>query len=218
MKKNILLFCMSIALLVSACAAPTTKQEQGAAVGVGVGAATGAILGQAIGGNTTSTVLGAVAGATVGGIAGSMIGEYMDRQERDLNQRLVRAEGASVRRDENSLAITFRSDVLFDVDSASLKPGAYDEVNHVADVLNKYPETRVAVNGHTDSTGSEQHNHDLSERRAAAVKDALTRGGVNPIRITSIGFGESRPVASNATEAGRQMNRRVTIVIVPVQS
>jgi outer membrane protein OmpA-like peptidoglycan-associated protein len=218
MKRQVLLLFVAVAFALSACATPMTRQEKGAAVGVGVGAATGALLGQAIGRDTTSTVLGAVAGAAVGGIAGGMIGEYMDRQEREFNQRLARVEGASVQRMQDNLAVTFRSDVLFDVDSTRLKPGAYDEIDIVADILMRYPDTRVMVDGFTDSTGSERYNLQLSEARALSVKDALVNAGVHPARINARGFGESKPIASNATEAGRQLNRRVTITIIPVRA
>ena len=218
MKRQVLLLFVAVAFALSACATPMTRQEKGAAVGVGVGAATGAILGQAIGRDTTSTVLGAVAGAAVGGIAGGMIGEYMDRQEREFNQRLARVEGASVQRMQDNLAVTFRSDVLFDVDSTRLKPGAYDEIDIVADILMRYPDTRVMVDGFTDSTGSERYNLQLYEARALSVKDALVNAGVHPARINARGFGESKPIASNATEAGRQLNRRVTITIIPVRA
>ncbi|SMC23077.1 Outer membrane protein OmpA [Desulfacinum hydrothermale DSM 13146] len=206
-----------VLMLVSACAAPRNRTEKGAMIGTGVGAATGAVLGQAIGRDTESTLIGAAAGALVGGVAGGMIGNYMDRQEQEMRQALAGVEAASIRRDQNVLAVTFRSDVLFDYDSATLKPGAYDEIDRVARVLNNYPQTRIRVEGHTDSTGSEAYNQQLSERRAMAVKNALVGRGVNPDRIDVIGYGESKPIATNATEAGRQMNRRVNIVITPVE-
>lgn len=218
MARSSFLLFVALAVTLSGCAAPASKTEQGAAVGVGVGAATGAILGQAIGHNTKSTVIGAVAGAAAGGIVGGMIGDYMDRQERELNQRLARMEGASIQRERENLAVTFKSDVLFDVDSNTLKRGGYEEVDYVADVLIQYPDTRVEVSGYTDSTGSPRHNLDLSDRRAQSVADALVDRGVHPSRISARGYGDSRPVASNATETGRQMNRRVTVLIIPVRS
>ncbi len=220
MKRNALAW-LTIGLIlvfVASCAAPRNKTEQGALVGAGLGAATGAIIGQAIGHNTGSTLVGAAAGALVGGVAGGMIGNYMDRQEQELRQALANVEAASIRRDQDILAITFRSDVLFDVDSAVLKPGAYDEIDRVANVLTKYPQTRIRVEGHTDSTGSEAYNLKLSQERALAVKRALVGRGVDPARIEVVGYGESKPIATNSTEAGRQMNRRVNIVIIPVQS
>ncbi len=216
MKKSFALL-LAIGLLLPGCAG-MSKTEQGAAVGVGVGAATGAVLGQAIGRDTTSTVIGAVAGAAAGGLIGGAIGNYMDRQEQEFRAQMARMEGASVQRYQDNLAITMRSDVLFDVGSARLKPGGTDEVYRIADILNRYPETRVEVGGHTDSTGSERSNFDLSDRRAQSVADALVNAGVNPRRIAARGYGETRPVATNATEAGRQQNRRVVIDVIPNRS
>ena len=113
--------------------------------------------------------------------------------------------------------MTFKSDFLFSVNSSTLLPGAYDELDRVAKVLNQYPQTTMQVSGHTDSTGSDAYNQKLSERRAESVKSALVGMGVNPARITTIGYGESKPIASNSTEAGRQQNRRVEIRIIPQQ-
>ncbi len=212
------LIVVMTAVGLTSCAAPRNRTEKGALVGTGVGAATGAVLGQAIGRNTESTLIGAAAGALVGGIAGGMIGNYMDRQEQEMRQALAANEAASVQRTQDVLAVTFKSDVLFDFNSSTLKPGALSELDRVAQVLNRYPETRITVEGHTDSVGSIQYNQQLSERRAQSVKDALVGRGVNPARIDTVGYGETRPIASNETEAGRQLNRRVTILITPVQS
>ncbi len=219
--KKLVGILLALTLVVAGCATtgyPPSKAQQGALLGTGVGAATGAILGGAIGGSGEAALLGAAAGAVVGGIAGGMIGSYMDRQEQELRQALANVEAASIQREQNILAVTFRSDVLFDVNSAVLKPGAYDEIDRVAYVLKKYPQTMIRIEGHTDSTGSEQYNQMLSERRAMAVRDALVQRGVDPRRIQVIGFGESKPIATNQTEAGRQLNRRVTIVIIPQQA
>lgn len=205
------------ALAVTSCAAPRNRTEQGALVGTGVGAATGAVLGQAIGRNTQSTLIGAAAGALVGGVAGGMIGSYMDRQEQEMRQALAATEAANIQRTQDVLAVTFKSDVLFDFDSSTLKPGASSELDRVAQVLNRYPETRITVEGHTDAIGSLQYNQQLSERRALSVKEALVSRGVHPARISTMGYGETRPIASNDSEAGRQLNRRVTILITPVQ-
>lgn len=218
MKNGALVFCLIAIFMVSGCAGPMTKTEKGTAVGVGVGAATGALLGQAIGHNTGSTLLGAAAGAVVGGIAGNMIGSYMDRQEEEMRKAVAHRKGTRVERRQNNLTVTMKSDVLFDSGSYALKPGGYDEVRRIADILVRYPETRVIVEGHTDSTGSERYNQELSEYRARAVADALVQDGVNAARITAQGFGESRPVATNATETGKQMNRRVTIHVIPVEA
>ncbi len=210
--------CLFLAMAALAgCAQPMTKTEKGALIGTGAGAATGAVLGQAIGRDTTSTLLGAAAGAAVGGLTGGLIGNYMDKQEQAMRQELANIEGANVKRNQDMLTVTFKSDILFGVDSASLKPGAFDEISRVARVLNQYPQTNITIAGHTDSSGSAEHNRQLSERRAANVKNALVGEGVNPARMTAIGYGASKPVADNSTAEGRQMNRRVTILITPQQ-
>lgn len=134
-----------------------------------------------------------------------------------MRRNLASVEDASVRRDAQTLAVTFKSDLLFDVDSAMVKPGGYDELRRVAEVLNAYPQTRLQIAGHTDSSGSEQYNQPLSERRAEAVKTILVNYQVVPQRISTIGYGESQPIASNETASGRQMNRRVAITIEPLQ-
>ena len=106
----------------------------------------------------------------------------------------------------------------FDFDSSILKPGAYSEIDRVANILNRYPKSSIRIEGHTDSVGDETYNLDLSERRAIAVKDTLVAKGVNALRVQAVGFGESMPVASNDEEGGRQLNRRVSIVIVPAKN
>ena len=215
MKKIILVGIVVLSLMGCATA---TKKEKGAAIGAGTGAAVGAIIGQAMGHDTASTLIGAGVGAVVGGVAGAAIGDYMDKQEAEMRQALADVETASIQRDQEILMITFKSDVFYDVNSAVLKAGAYDEINRVATVLNRYPQTRVLVEGHTDSTGGEAYNQALSERRADSVRVALVSAGVSNARIDAIGFGESKPVATNDNPAGRQLNRRVRIVITPVEA
>ena len=116
------------------------------------------------------------------------------------------------------LTVTFKSDYLFATNSSTLLPGAYDEVQRVANVLRQYPETNIQIAGHTDSTGSDSYNQKLSERRAEAVKNALVGMGVSPSRLTTIGYGESKPIASNNNEGGRQQNRRVEVRVIPRQA
>lgn len=215
--KRTLAILTIVTLALAGCAAPQTKTQKGALIGTGVGAAAGAGLGQAIGGDTKATLIGAGIGALVGGIAGGSIGKYMDNQEAAMRQQLANVEAANIQRNADLLAVTFRADFLFDVGSAQLKAGAYDEISRVAQVLVQYPQTSILVAGHTDSTGSEATNQQLSEQRAQVVKNALAGQGVNPARMTTIGFGESKPIADNNTEAGRQMNRRVEITITPQQ-
>ncbi|KAF0216110.1 MAG: surface antigen [Geobacteraceae bacterium] len=216
MKKGLIWLAIA-AVTMAGCAAPMTKTQKGALIGTGAGAAAGAALGQAIGRDTGSTLIGAGVGALVGGMAGGAIGNYMDKQEAAMRQELANVEGANIQRNMDTLAVTFKSDILFGVNSASLKAGAFDEISRVARVLNQYPQTNIMIGGHTDSTGAEELNRKLSEQRAANVKNALTGEGVNPARMKAIGYGESKPVADNSTEAGRQLNRRVTIVITPQQ-
>lgn len=206
------------ALVIAGCAQPMTKTQQGAVYGTAIGAAAGAGLGQAIGGDTKATLLGAAIGAGVGGLAGAGVGRYMEQQEAALQQQFAASDAANVRRDASTVAVTFKSDVLFDSGSSALKPGAYQEINRVAQVLTQYPETRIMIAGHTDSDGSEASNQALSERRADAVRNALVSQGVSPARITTMGFGESQPIADNNTAAGKQLNRRVVITIVPLNA
>jgi outer membrane protein OmpA-like peptidoglycan-associated protein len=150
----------------------------------------------------------------------------MDKQEQSMRQAIANSEAATVRREQeiiqgarqqsvDVLTVTFKSDYLFAVNSSTLLPGAQSELQRVATVIRQYPETNIQIAGHTDSTGSEDYNRKLSEQRAESVKTALIGMGVNPSRLTTIGYGEGRPIASNNTEGGRQQNRRVEVRIVP---
>jgi outer membrane protein OmpA-like peptidoglycan-associated protein len=214
MKKTIALFlCLSMIVMLLACAAPQNRQQQGTATGAAVGAGLGAILGQAIGKDTKGTLIGAGIGAILGGVAGNQIGAYMDRQEQSLRDTMAASEAASVRREQDVLITTFRSEVMFDLNSSTLKPGGYAEIARVANVLNQYPQTTLQVEGHTDSTGSEEYNMRLSQERAESVKNALIQHGVDARRITAIGYGESQPISSEDA-----INRRVNIVITPIRA
>jgi outer membrane protein OmpA-like peptidoglycan-associated protein len=202
---------ITLAFMLAACAA-STHQERHTGTGAAIGAGVGAILGQAIGKDTEGTLLGASIGAVLGGVAGNQIGAYMDRQEQALRQAVAQSEAASIRREQDVLTATFKSDVFFDYDSYQLKPGAYTEIGRVATVLNNYPQTMIRVEGHTDSRGSEAYNQQLSEQRAGAVKQALVQRGVDPMRIQAIGYGETQPISSS-----NALNRRVNIVIDPIR-
>jgi outer membrane protein OmpA-like peptidoglycan-associated protein len=213
MKKIISLFVgFVLVTFLFSCAGPT-QQERGTRTGALIGSAAGAILGQAIGRNTVATILGAGIGAAIGGITGNQIGAYMDRQEQELRAAMAQSEAASIQRTQNVLTATFKSEVLFDFDSSTLKPGAYSEMDRVARILNNFPQTMIRVEGYTDSKGSDAYNQALSERRAIAVKNALTHRGVDPARIQTVGYGKSQPISSNDA-----MNRRVNIVIIPIQA
>ena len=198
-----------LAAFLISCAG-VTQQERGTRTGAVIGAASGALLGQAIGRDTEATLLGAAIGAAAGGIAGHQIGTYMDNQEAELRAAMAESEAASVQREQDILTATFKGDVMFDFDSSILKPGAYAELDRVAKILNSYPQTSIRIEGHTDSTGTEAYNQGLSEKRAVTVKNALIQRGVDPNRITSVGYGESQPISSN-----NATNRRVNIVITP---
>jgi outer membrane protein OmpA-like peptidoglycan-associated protein len=189
-----------------------SKETKGTVIGTGAGAAVGAGLGAALGGNTKSTLAGAGIGALAGGIIGNRLGAYMDEQEQKLQAIAAQSEAMSIQRSQNVLTATFKSDVMFDVNSATLKPGAYAEIDRVAAVLRDYPQTRIQVAGHTDQSGSETYNQELSERRAMSVKNALVQRGVADARINTIGFGESMPISSEPA-----INRRVEIRITPVE-
>lgn len=215
MKRYVTVIAIIAALMMTACAGPQTKTQRGAVYGTAGGAAAGAVIGQVIGGDTGGTLIGAAIGAAVGGVGGAAVGRMMDNQEKDMRTVLDTSEAATVSRQGNLLAVTFKGDVTFDTNSAVVRPGLYSEINRVAGVLKEYPNTLIRSEGHTDSVGSEQYNMDLSYRRADAVKNLLIQQGIARNRIEAVAFGESSPIATNETEAGRQINRRVEIKIAP---
>jgi outer membrane protein OmpA-like peptidoglycan-associated protein len=202
--------------LVTACTTtdPYTGQPKmsNTAGGALIGAAAGAGLGLLAGGNDGRNAL---IGAGVGALAGGAVGSYMDNQEAQLRAQL-RGTGVSVTRDGNRIILNMPSNVTFPTDQDSVMQSFYPTLNSVALVLKKYNKTLIDVNGHTDSTGSDQYNLDLSRRRAQSVASYLSAQGVDGRRFAVNGFGESDPIASNATEAGRAQNRRVEIYLTPV--
>ena len=214
-KRIIVSLLILVAFTLVSCAGLQTKTQKGGAYGAAGGAAAGAIIGQLIGGDTESTLWGAAIGAAVGGAGGAGVGRMMDNQEREMREALAASEAAAISREGNLLAVTFKGDVTFDTNSTVVKPGLYTEIDRIADVLIRYPQTLIRVEGHTDSVGTEDYNMDLSFRRADSVRDLLVDRGVATSRIQTVGFGETMPVATNATEAGRQLNRRVEIKIAP---
>jgi outer membrane protein OmpA-like peptidoglycan-associated protein len=215
--KNVSVSVFLCLVLLAGCAAPETqtKTQKGAIYGAAGGAAAGAIVGQVISHDTKGTLIGAAIGAAVGGLGGAGVGKMMDDQERDIRKAVASSEAASVSREGNLLAVTFKGDVTFDTNSTVLRPGLQSEINRVAGVLNQYPNTLVRVEGHTDSKGTDAYNMDLSNRRAMAVKNLLVQRGIADSRIEAVGYGETLPVATNDTGAGRQRNRRVEIKIAP---
>jgi outer membrane protein OmpA-like peptidoglycan-associated protein len=190
-------------LLVGCQASNTTK---GGAIGAGVGGAIGGVIGH----QSDNTVVGAIIGAAVGGTAGALIGRHMDKQAEELRNDL---KGAHVQRVGEGILITFDSGLLFELNSFGLQPATKTNLTNLAKTLNKYDDTDVLIEGHTDSTGDDAYNQTLSERRANSVEGYLAQQGVKASRITTQGYGEKQPLASNDTEAGRQSNRRVEVAI-----
>ncbi len=144
--------------------------------------------------------------------------DYLDRQKVELQACMGRFDGTQIERRENNVFLTIRSDALFEADSDRIQPATCPEIDIVADVVRKYPETSIVVDAHTDCIRSEEENLALSELQAWTIKKVLVDRGVPPRRVKARGWGESKPVASNATEAGRYLNRRVTIKLAPNQS
>jgi outer membrane protein OmpA-like peptidoglycan-associated protein len=212
---SVLVIFSFISVLVFSSCATQNKTQKGGLYGAGGGAIAGALLGQLIGQDTEATLIGAAIGAAVGGAAGAGVGRMMDNQERDMRQALANSEAAAIRREGNLLAVTLKGDVTFDYDSSVVKPGAFSEIDRIGNVMMQYPDTVIRVEGHTDSTGSEEYNLELAARRAAAVKNQIVQKGIDSSRIETVTFGESSPIATNDTQAGRQMNRRVEIKIAP---
>lgn len=186
-----------------------TSGAGGAAAGAAAGAIGGAIAGR--------PGKGAAIGAAIGAAAGVGIGVYQDRQQAKLRERLA-ASGVSVTRDGDNIYLNMPSDITFDVNQSGIRSGFYETLNSVAIVLNEFDKTTISVYGHADSTGPEDYNMQLSQQRALSVSNYLASQGVAAGRLQAVGFGESRPIADNSTDAGRSANRRVEIVIDPVES
>ena len=202
----------ALAMLVSASAcASLNKKESGAIIGATTGAAVGAAVGNANG----STAKGAIIGAAVGGVAGAVIGHQMDQQAKEIKQNIP---GAIVERVGEGLQVTFASGLLFDFDSDVLRADARNNLSTFAKSLDKYPGTDVLIVGHTDNKGTDTYNASLSSRRAAAAENYLASQGVTRTRLRSTGRGETEPMATNDTDAGRQQNRRVEVAIYANQT
>jgi len=193
---------------------PMTRMETGAVVGAVGGAVVGAV---AYKKNRTK---GAIIGAVGGGIAGGAVGAYMDSQKKDLEKNLakeIQAGSARVEKvGDNVVRITMTNQTAFDVNSTQIKPAFNSTMDKLADVVVRYGKTTLTVVGHTDNTGSASYNQQLSEGRALSVARYLESRNVNPVRLATSGKGESEPVANNATDSGRQANRRVEIYVEPV--
>jgi outer membrane protein OmpA-like peptidoglycan-associated protein len=207
--------CLVLLSFTASCTTnPYTEQPQvsktaiGAAIGAGLGAGVGALAGR-------NRAMGALIGAGVGAVGGGAVGAYMDYQEAKLRDRL-RGTGVSVTRVGNEIVLNMPGNVTFDVDRAEIRADFYPVLNSVVLVLQEYDKTIIEVTGYTDDTGTDAHNMDLSERRAASVGSYLKAQGVNPMRVLTQGFGEQYPIAPNNTPEGRQQNRRVQLRLAPI--
>ena len=196
--------CTVCALLTAACTTPGKRTAIGAAGGAAVGAAAGAVISHATGGKAGK---GAIIGAAAGLVAGGALGNYYDKQAKEL------AAIADVVKTDNGLQVNLKNDILFDVGSSELSAASVQTLTDLNRVLKKYPKNRIVVQGHTDSTGTAEYNQTLSTQRAKAVYDYLIGTGLKTLSISYVGYGKDYPIASNDTEAGRAANRRVVLVI-----
>ncbi|HEX9184016.1 MAG TPA: OmpA family protein [Burkholderiales bacterium] len=214
MKKHVLTALAASVALAGCADRPLTYTETGALIG----AASGAVIGAAA--YKKNRTKGAVVGAVGGGLAGGAVGAYMDSQKRDLEKNLapeIQAGQARVQKlSDQVVLITMTNQTAFETDSSTIKPGFHSTMDKVADVVVRYGKTTLTVVGHTDNVGSDSYNQRLSERRALSVAQYLESRRVNGMRLATAGKGETQPVASNATETGRQANRRVEIYVEAV--
>lgn len=214
--------CVVLAGVVSlsACTTinPYTGQQQTskATTGAAIGAVSGALLGIATSSNARQRRERALAGAGIGALAGGGVGYYMDVQEAKLRQKL-QSSGVSVTRQGDRIILNMPSNITFATDSTNVNGSFQPVLSSVADVLKEYEKTMIQVAGYTDSTGGQRYNMLLSQQRAQAVANALIADGVRAVRIDTVGYGESNPIASNSTAEGRAKNRRVELTLIPYQ-
>ncbi len=194
-----------LAASVAGCASTSSKQK-----GAAIGATTGGAIGAVVGNNTGSTARGAIIGAVVGGTAGAIIGHQMDQQAKELKLDIP---GATVERVGEGIQVTFASGLLYDFDSDAIRTESAQNLRNLAASLNKYPNTELLIVGHTDAQGSAAYNQDLSLRRANSASSYLAQQGVVSSRLRTAGRGETEALASNDTETGRQVNRRIDVAI-----
>ncbi|MDH3589520.1 MAG: OmpA family protein [Gammaproteobacteria bacterium] len=208
-----------VIMTASACTTvnPYTREEQTAKATKGalIGAAIGAVAGVVSGDDSRERRKRALIGAGIGGIAGAGVGYYMDVQEARLRAELE-ASGVSVVRVGDNIVLNMPGNVTFDTNQSDIKGNFYPVLDSVAVVLNEYEKTLVEIAGHTDSTGTDEINQPLSERRAGSVSHYLESRDVLSMRMAAFGLSSQYPVSTNATTEGRQLNRRVEITLVPI--
>ncbi len=206
MKKMLVLMVIVVFVMGSMKCASWGKRETGGVVGATAGGVIGAVIGKQAG----NTAVGAILGAAIGGAAGAYIGNYMDKQADEIKKDI---EGCKIERVGEGIKITFDSGLLFDVDKSDLKAKSREELAKLATILNKYADTNILLEGHTDATGSDEHNLELSRQRSQSVSNYLTSLQVASNRFTIMGYGEAQPIADNETVQGREQNRRVEVAI-----
>lgn len=216
-KITVVTLCLSVVLGGCQTLDPYTQESKtsNATKGATIGAIAGAVVGLASGDDAVERRQRAMIGAGVGALAGGSVGYYMDKQEAELRAQL-QGSGVSVTRTGDNITLNMPGNVTFATNSSDLSPAFFNVLGSVGKVLNKYDQTVVEVAGHTDSSGSDAYNQSLSERRAQSVAEYLKGQQINSQRLITIGLGETMPVASNSTDAGKQANRRVEITMVPL--
>jgi outer membrane protein OmpA-like peptidoglycan-associated protein len=206
LRSRIVCALLMISLIFGSCK-NMNKAQKGTYIGAAGGGAAGAAIGKAAG----NTAMGAIIGAAVGGAAGYGIGRYMDKQAEELKKDL---EGATVERVGEGIKITFHDGIEFALNSSQLTETDKTNLNDLANTLKKYSDTNILIEGHTDATGTREHNMTLSDQRAASVASYLESLGVVEKRVTTEGYGPDQPIADNTSDAGRQQNRRVEVAIM----
>ena len=207
MKRIMTLFVVMVFLLAAVNCASWNKTTRGAVIGGSGGAILGGVIGHAAG----NTLLGAIIGAAVGGAAGAFIGNYMDKQAAEMQRDI---KGAEVQRIGEAIKITFDSGILYDIDQSNLRPVSKTNLAALAKILNKYPDTNILIEGHTDNTGTDDYNMTLSKERAQSVSLYLSTLEVQSARFSITGYGETQPIVTNDTPEGQQKNRRVDIAVI----
>ena len=208
--KNLMLVLAMFAALNFSC----TKAARGGIIGGVAGGALGAGIGAAIGGKKGAAI-GAAVGAAAGGTTGAVVGHYMDKKEKRLKEKV---KSAQIERVGDELIVKFDAGLLFTTGSDALAAASQEGLTDFAEVLQEFPDTDLVIEGHTDSDGKEGYNKSLSDKRAVSVASYLAQQGIVQPRMNSMGYGESKPVADNATAAGKQLNRRVEVKITANQA
>ena len=203
--KKTLLFAVAAAVVLSACTTPGKRTAIGAGAGAAIGAIGGAVIAHNTGGKAET---GALVGALAGGATGGLIGNYYDKQAKEL------AAIADVQKTENGIVVTLKNEILFETGKSDLSAAAQKTLIDLNRVLKKYPENIIEVQGHTDSTGTAAYNQQLSVERAKAVYDFILANGLKTSGLSYVGYGQNAPIADNSTAEGRAKNRRVELKIV----